>query len=363
MTEIPPSNDPYLLHKLALSPLLPDTEQKIIERACKQLATIDEDSFLTFLRQQGLASLWAKMLEQYNDTTYLSGAFKEALHQARLHATRSYLIQQHRLKSIKDILDSASIAHVVYKGASFRERFYEEPALRPAVDIDVLVPERHKVDAIKSFKQHGFDFYGKLDNISHETNLVKGNTCIDLHWDILRPGRTRIPMSEILLNARQNCDSHWGLSDEGNLFIMLVHPVFAKYSTTPQASLIRTVDLAKILERKAWELASVIDLLDTAGLKTAAWITLQWFKLITQSTMADDVIKQLEPGQFRQRYLNWWLKQNLASRLLQTPAYVQVAFTLPAHDKLTDALRAVRRQRTVRRAAQVDLRWIEAQID
>jgi hypothetical protein len=41
-------------------------------------------------------------------------------------------------------------------------------------------------------------------------------------------------MTNTLLEARQDFGSHWGMSDEGSLFMMLVHPVFTKYSTTPK---------------------------------------------------------------------------------------------------------------------------------
>jgi hypothetical protein len=224
------------------------------------------------------------------------------------------------------------------------------------------VPSGLKINAIKAFKQQGFDFYAKSENISHEANLVKGKTSIDLHWDIMRPGRTRIPMTDTLLSTRQDHGSHWGMSNEANLFVMLVHPVFTKYATAPQASLMRTVDLAQVMAGKDWEVVKVIQLLETAGLKTAAWITLQWFRQLTHSTIANEAIEKLKPGKLRQKYLNWWLEKNLASRLQGKPIYVQLGFTLPAHDTPTDAIQAVKKQRLAGRNAQKDLKRIEGEI-
>jgi Uncharacterised nucleotidyltransferase len=354
--------DPYQFHRIALAPVLPGATEKDIESACIQAESLDEDDFLNFLMQQGLAPMWDKALEKTGASGRLSQQFRDSLHQARLHTTGTYLIHKNKLTLIREILEGANIPYVVYKGADTRERYYSEPSLRPAADIDLLVPSDHKIAVTRAFKEQGFNFYGAKENISHEANLVKGNTSIDLHWDIMRPGRTRRPMVDILLDTRQDCGSHWGMSDEGNLFVLLVHPVFTKYSTSPQATLMRTVDLAHILAGKEWELGKLVQLLDMAGLKTAAWITLRWLKLITNTTLGDSIIEAVKPGTLRRKYLLWWLEKNLATRLLDRPWLIQLGFTLPAHDKTSDALRAIRYIRKAADSASSDLQTIEESI-
>jgi hypothetical protein len=354
--------DPYRLHRIALAPLLPETTQQDIENACMQAASVDEEEFLGFLVEQGLAAMWDKALEMTDAANRLSPHLRNTLHKVRLQTTGTYLIHKNKLKLIREILDGAGIPHVVYKGADTRERYYSEPSLRPAVDIDLLVAKDQRITAIKAFRERGFDFHATVENISHEANLVKGATSIDLHWDIMRPGRTRRPIINTLLNTREDQGSHWGMSDEGNLFVMLVHPVFTKYSTTPQATLTRTVDLAKVLAGQNWELGKVIQLLDTAGLKTAAWITLRWLQLITNTTLGDSIIEAVKPGVARRKYLDWWLEQNLATRLLNQPGLVQLGLTLPAHDKASDALRAIRLKRQADKSAAAELRAINSSL-
>ncbi len=355
MTDALDANDPYRLHRLALRPLLAETNQRDIADVCSQASVIGEKAFLAFLHHQGLAPLWHHMLQHSPSTSPFSEAFTEALRQSRLDATGLYLAQKSSLAAIKRVLDDVAIAHVVYKGAHTRERYYGEPALRPAADIDVLIPESAKIAAIRAFMRQGFAFCPKAEIISHEANLNKGVVAIDLHWDILRPGRTRIPIVDALLATRQDYGSHWGMSDASTLFILLVHPVFAKYTTTPQAALMRLVDLALVLRKPETDWTAVFQLLEITGLKTAAWTTLKWFEQLSGEMAPQGFSQRLQPGVIRRNYLGYWLDRNLASRLLERPLFVQLGFTLPAHDRPGDALRAVNRARILKRSRYSDL--------
>lgn len=358
MADLSTPKDPYKLHRVALSPLLPGATQDDIANACDQLVAIGEKPFSSFLQQQGLAPMWHYMLEQQDSTSQLTEEFKSTLHQARLNTTGTYLLHRHKLTLIREILDNANIPHAVYKGADTRERLYEEPALRPAVDLDILVVDEHKVAAIRAFKKNGFELYAAAENISHEASLNKGKTSIDLHWDILRPGRTRIPMAARLLDTRLDYGSHWGMSDEATLFVMLVHPVFVSYGTTPQAALMRMVDMAKLLAKNDVNWKEVIQLLEEAGLKTAAWISLTRFEQLTGVPQAAHIMSALRPGALRQKYLYYWLQKNLSSKFLNKPICVQLGFTLPAHDRWDDAIRAVRRARALRQSQEDDLSYL-----
>ena len=298
--------------------------------------------FQQFLLEQGLAPLWDAEIKAHQGSLPFSKEFRNRLRQARHQATGAYLAQRESLLQIRCILEHAGISHVTFKGADSRERYYEEPALRPAVDIDLLVAPEHRLAAIRTLRQNGFAFHAEPKNISHEASLVKKSTVIDLHWDIMRPGRTRVPMAPRLLATRLDCGSHWGMSDEGNLFLMLVHPVFTKYSTAPQATLVRLLDLVYLLEKRAPDWHRVCSWLALAGLKTCGWISLTWLRLLTGIEAEQAVRRRLQPGRLRSRYLQHWLEHNWSSRLLDHPLLVQAGFTLAAHDRPADAVAAVR---------------------
>jgi len=179
------------------------------------------------------------------------------------------------------------------------------------------------------------------ENISHELTLNKGGIYIDLHWDIMRPGRTRIPMTETLLKTRIDFPSHWGLSSEASLFLMLAHPVFTKYSTTRYSSLIRIVDLTHWIEIKRLDWEQLYNWLEEAGMQTAAWITLVWLRQLTEVLTPGFFINKIKPGNLKSIYLKHWIKENYSSKLLEHPLWIQAAFTLPAHDNISDVIHAI----------------------
>ena len=118
----------------------------------------------------------------------------------------------------------------------------------------------------------------------------------------------------------------------------------------------RTVDLARLLALGEMNWPVVVQLLGDAGLKTAAWITLRWHAMLTHIKPPAGFVAAIEPGRLRQKYLSHWLEQDYSSGLLEKPLYVQLGFTLPAHDKWGDAFRAVRRARELRRSQETDLK-------
>ena len=352
----------YSLHRCALAPLLPNAPESALLTACEYASASGEEAFTRFLTSQGLAPLWAEQINQFDGSLPLSQQARDSLHQSHLGTTGIYLLQRHNLQLAVGILNAAELPYAIIKGAHTRQLYYDTPALRPAVDIDILVKPEDKLAAIKAFQAQGFTFHALAQNISHECNLVKGNTAIDLHWDIMRPGRTREPMVNELLDNRADYGSHWGLSHGATLFLMLVHPVFTKYTTTPHASLVRLVDLAQLLHRHPESAEEAVRLLHKAGVTTAGWITLTWLDLLTDSPQARALAKKIEPGRMRKKYLHTWLANNLSTRLLSSPPLIQLGFTIPAHDTLKDALRATRQARRYRQEADTTLAAIQKQI-
>jgi hypothetical protein len=152
------------------------------------------------------------------------------------------------------------------------------------------------------------------------------------------------------------------MSHGATLFLMLVHPVFRKYSTTPHASLVRLVDLAQLLHRHPECVDEAVSMLQTAGLATAGWITLTWLHLLTGDRQAKSLGARLKPGNLRRKYLHNWLATNRSTKLLQRPLWIHLGFTLPAHDTLKDAVRAVRQARRCKHEADATLATMQKKI-
>ena len=95
---------------------------------------------------------------------------------------------------------------------------------------------------------------------------------------------------------------------------------------------------------------------------SAGWITASWLDMLTDNPRARALAEQLEPGSLRRRYLHYWLADNLSTRLLGSPWLIQLAFTLPAHDRFKDAVRATRQARHYQKEADTTLTAIQKQI-
>jgi len=254
----------------------------------------------------------------------------------------NYLQQKVSLLSISDLLEENSIEHAIYKGGHTRELVYQHPAVRPSSDIDILINFADRDEVVRLMTSRGFLLYTKTKNLTHELSLIKGNTSIDLHWHILRPGRIPESLTSDLLSDRVKQDEYWSLSNDAHLFILLIHPVFTKYCSTTQNGLIRMLDLLYWFKNQSVEWGGVLNLLNRTGLKTAAWITLEYLSILTGVSIPENVMNEISPGCLKKRYLQKWIYTDLPARLQRRPFWVKTAFTLFAHDDMGGTFRFLR---------------------
>ena len=353
-------NDPYHLHKLSIAPLISSDPTNDFNAISTQLKEIGEKRLLEFLSLNMLEPLWFQSLSKNKATSLFSEIFINTLKQNTIQATAGYMAQKNLTNTAAEILRSANIPYVVYKGASIREQAHNNPAVRPSDDIDILISNGDQIEAIKALVKNGLSCQPAPENISHEITLTGMGSKIDLHWDIMRPGRTRKNMTSELLANRRQFNHLMVLDREAELFIMLVHPVITKYLTTPYASLIRIIDIIKWTESYNIKWQKIYELLDKSGLKTAAWINTYWLKLLTGKTMPKHFIKQLKPSNIRANYLQNWTNKNYSTKFLQNPMLIKVGFTLLVHDSLSDAHRAVKILQKERKRAQSEIEKIKS---
>lgn len=335
--------DPYLLHKLALAPFL-GRNNKNIAPDLSTLPETDRERFVYFLLSNGLASFWSKLLHDNDNEISSLFSAEEIQHikRASLANGANYLMQKYVLDRITSLFNKESVPHVVFKGTHIREIIYDDPNIRPAADIDVLVYPADLEKTVRILTEAGFSLNIKEQNISHEVTLILKNVAIDLHWHILRPGRLRISLTDEFLATRQQYPTHTGFNAETTLFIMLVHPVFTKYSTTYLASLVRMIDLIQWIETQSINWDDMTKLLKKYRVCTAAWMTARYLEILTGETLPDSFVKQIKPAKLKHAYLNSWLLSDRSSKLLDYPLAIQVGFTLPAHDSISDAARFLR---------------------
>ena len=332
-------NKVYARQILALAPFTDNfSETALIEKFSK-MKTKEKNQFLLFLLANNLGSAWLDKLGGTTiDALWLPEPVKKLRAESRGTAYR-YLQQIVSLYKISHTLEQHSIPHAVFKGAHTRELVYRNQVTRPCGDIDILINEKDKEEVIRVLTSEGYVLHSIAQNLTHELSLIKGNISIDLHWHILRPGRVPKSLTAELLRYRTKYDKYWCLRDEDHLFILLIHPVFSKYSSTTQSGLARMLDLIYWLKTQPIDWKIELELLKRTGLCTAAWVTLQYLYIFTGVTIPEQIMIQLTPGRLKRKYLLKWLYTDLPTRLQKWPFCVKMAFTLFAHDSTADSIR------------------------
>ena len=308
------------------------------------LAEIGQSSLVTFLSENGLGSVWHNLATSEARTSLGAPALSQALAPLRYAETAMYAGQQTVLREVDDLFARKKITYVVIKGAHVRELVYADPSLRPAADIDLLVRPNEREAAVRRLLETGFQLHPDPDNISHEVMLTKGPVIIDLHWDIMRPGRTRIPATDEMLERRVRVESFWAPDESDAVFLMLTHPAFTKYVCSRNMSLVSAVDFMLWSKQKKIDWEQVEERLERTGLKTAAWTILTWFAMLGTEAFAQEtsnIRNRLQPYGLRKHYLEYWISNNLPDRWLANPLLIQLGLTLFLHDEFGDARTAV----------------------
>jgi len=320
--------------------------------ACLAALAEGGSGFVEFVLAQDLGALWHQTLQSAGLLDSLPRDTIEALREARMSAAVGYLAQRAAVDELDRLFEAEGIAYAAMKGVHVRECVYPDPALRPASDIDILISPTDRRRAAQALVAAGYLVHAEPANISHEAAFSRGAVDIDLHWHMLRPGRTRVDLTDELLERRQRIKDQWGLSESDTLFLMLTHPAFAKYVCSPNMGLGRVADFLLWIHKRPVDWPAVLQQLGRAGLKTAAWTMLSWFRMLAapdvQETL-DTWIDTVRPGRLRAAYLGQWLGRDLPSRWLDKPFLIQFGFTLVLHDRPGDVMHALSGLRQARR--------------
>lgn len=333
--------DPFRLHRAGLAPFVGSPGRDPVGEALAFARAFGEEDFLSFLVHNNLAALWhdSFRLQSYDLGDLVS--FERRLKSIRRGAVATYLVQSELCRTIDSLCGANSIPYVIFKGAQIRERVYGEPSLRTARDVDVLTPKDYRNRFLDAFKTVGFEPQIDPRNITHEMTLLNGTQSLDLHWEILRPGRLRFSLTEAMVSSRVRLNSFWVPDDDHSLLLMLVHPVFTEHLNSHHSQLVHLLDLKWWLEGTQVDWKTVCDLLVETGTRTAAWAMLIWFELMIPGSVPREIIKTLEPAGARRGYLQRWIERGSSTRLANAPLVSQLFFTLAVHDSPIDACRAV----------------------
>ncbi|MEP4147186.1 MAG: nucleotidyltransferase family protein [Halioglobus sp.] len=306
------------------------------------------ERFIEFLHQNDLACIFHTYLSEQTNQSPALESVREALRPFAIAGAAKYLSQKRTLKKIHEVLEDASITYAVFKGSHVRECVYEQAWLRTTADIDVLVSKKDHSAAIDALKNSGMEYHHNPEVFSHEVTLTNSDTSVDLHWHIMRPGRTRIDMTDNLLENTTFTHGYRGMNSTATLFVLLTHPAINKYVCSPDASLIKLVDLSLWMKHPEVDRGQLLALINASGLRTAAWSTLFLLYLLTNGRDNKELIEELQPGILQRKYIQYWVSRDLPTRFYKHRFLMRAAFSLSLHDTVADIFRAVKELRAYR---------------
>ena len=336
----------YELHRIALLPVL----SGYLPDGCLAPLPVSEAEFVAFLSSQRLQSSWLKLIGQTGAKDEHPGLLAGLGQAAKAWALRE-LPQRHLMEEAHRRLDAARIDYFFAKGAHLRHVIYEHPLERSAIDIDLFVKEADRDRAIALFRQAGFEAHPLAETISHELKLTRHNGDIDLHWQLLRPGRIHPGLMDWLVTRRERFGAFQGLDDTASLLVMLVHPAITKYLLSPTSMLIHQVDQARLIERGRVDWQELEDVLGWSGTRTAAWASLYVLRMLAGVSAPKGLEEKLSPGRLHRWYLQQWIDRAWITRWFGKRWLVAGFFSLGLQDSAADAigaLRSLRRNRSSR---------------
>jgi hypothetical protein len=205
----------------------------------------------------------------------------------------------------------------------------------------------------------GFEANPEPNSISRELVLSRQGVNVDLHWGLLREGRLRTEPVAEMLGRRERLGEYWRLNAEDSMFVLLVHPAFAKHLAGYDMGLHRVVDIVRFLKQRQFDWSRVSDALRHAGVRSAAWATLRWVELLSPDGSLPELeqpLSDLAPGRLRRAWLNRWLRTNWSERMARRHWLRLLGFSAFLHDAPGDVLRAVAGRRRSQKRIAEDLR-------
>lgn len=189
---------------------------------------------------------------------YRSGRieFKRDYIASALHAERRQAYLEEAVAAL------GSIPAMRLKGIAYAGTLYDDPALRPMTDIDLLVPAARFADAVAAVEALGYRDDGKRNQrspINHAVTLRRQESAIDLHRSMVQVGRMAIDLTAVWRRAvpapngtLRPCPAH-------EYLIHIAHLARHEFS----AALIAYEDAARLAARagdvaalaRAWHLA------------------------------------------------------------------------------------------------------------
>lgn len=193
---------------------------------------------------------------------------------------------------------------VFAKGLDYAYRLYDDPALRPMQDMDVLVPRERFAAVDKRFREAGFTHQpvggvaGRTQSF-HETGYaVDNDVFLDLHQSFVQRGRYAVNYEAIFRDAVPFETRDFRGKRLSDLHALAYHVInIAKDELS--VPLIRYIDLWLMLERDRELLPRLVDLAPRWQMRRALYATLKVLTMVIPEANVGDAMTAVLPASTR----------------------------------------------------------------
>jgi hypothetical protein len=242
------------------------------------------------VQRHGLASLAARAG---------AGSYRDDL----ARATLAWAQTERALPRVVKSLREAGVRVAAIKGVAFAKSLYAAPAERPMNDVDLLVARDQREAAEQALRKLGFE-PGNSALLHHAKPWFLGDFVIDLHTNIIAPGRARIDLQHVWSRTSPGWpEGAETLAPEDSLAFHLIHLARNRLCLP----LINVVDTARHVERIT-DPRTVLVQAREWGLGTACEVALEFCMAILDDGRAparwfspslDDIAHLTEPSNAR----------------------------------------------------------------
>jgi hypothetical protein len=296
--------------------MLPEVEAMftLVRRLAQRKPVTDVAAPKWLVQRHGLASLAARSgLPEHRDEL--------------VRATIDWAGFAAALPPVVAALREAGVRVCVLKGLAFAVRLYATPAERPMADVDLMVPQSQVAAARRVLVASGFR-PAEAALFHHAAAYSRGDLMIDLHWNIIGPGRARIDLDAVWSRTQDSwLDGACELEARDALVFHLVHLARNRL----RLPLINVVDASRLFELAEPEAA--LARAESWGLRTPVSLALAYCQHILDGSEGrpagwlgpsrDEVALLAEPSAPRKLIFDILVAgspRQLASRLTQIGA-------------------------------------------
>ncbi len=270
------------------------------------------DEMVRRAEEHGIAPLLFHRLQALPSTAPIPTTAVNALRSMYLESMITGM-QLH--KSLHDLLimfQKENVAIIVLKGAHLAQLIYKNVALRPMIDVDILVrkadlPQVHEMLLASGYRVSGDQARFEKEHFHYIYSPPDGGIGVEIHWNI-QPSAFPVDVDGLWERAQPVTIAGVEvlvLSPEDLLLHLCLHA--SSYHLYSWFGLRAICDISETIchygDRIDWNVVRERSRAWKAG--NSIYLTLLLARKLLEAAVPDDVLKSLEPGDFDERLITW----------------------------------------------------------